>query len=218
MPSLCASCNGLASISVAHSPAHPTIVNASRYLTWHASAQSAFISHRTVPHRIEFNIHSLKLFISFLVSMLLAIWSSVQKCSTAIFATDEWIEVATGKRRAKKTSQWKCDGTKKRAGKKRSRLSTTYSSRSFLYLISCTQWIVWSIQTANKKEKRRHHRQWHRLFYSEATSTKWPHCWSVDNLLILTYGCNDVDFYRMINTMTIGTQSILPFLHRRRPN
>lgn len=106
----------------------------------------------------------------------------------------------------------------------KNRLSTTYSSRSFLYLISCIQWIVWSkiveasthpnSQQWSERKKRRQPSTLTSTSVCEATNAvKWPHCWSVDNLLILTYGCNDVDFYRMINTMTIGTLSNLSLYH-----
>lgn len=180
------------------------------HLTLSRCEQCAFISYCTASHRIEFNIHSLQLFVSIPVSALSPLWSSGQKCPSAIFA-NRWVN-RSGNRREKKT-EWKCDGTKK---KKKTVVNdvliTLVSLSNFLHTMNC-------LVHPNSQQKRKTTTPstMTSTFVFEVTSAQRLHCWSVDNLLILTYGCNDVDFYRKINTATIGTQSILPS-HRRRPN
>lgn len=155
------------------------------------------------------------------ISLYLSAFAT-RRAQVQFFSADEWIEVATGNSDKKRSEN--VMARRRRTTKKKNRLSTTYSSRSFLYLISCIQWIVWSkiVEASThpnsqqwserERKKRRQPSTLTSTFVFEATNAaEWPHCWSVDNLLILTYGCNDVDFYRMINTMTIGTLSILSF-------
>lgn len=87
-------------------------------------------------------------FILVCIALLSAFRSSSQKCPCTIFLS-RWVNRSgnwqPGKKNARK-SEWK----------KNARLSTTYSSRSFLYRISGIQWIVWtkcwSIQPTPREE------------------------------------------------------------------
>lgn len=99
----------------------------------------AFISYRI--HISPFAIHSFGGYSSLTApSLRQPFWSSDQKCPSAIFsAADEWMvsgQLATAENNKQKSDE--------RTERGETRLSTTYSSRSFLYLISCTQWIVWT--------------------------------------------------------------------------
>lgn len=140
---------------------HPAIVNASRYLTWRFSASSIhlisfrFVSYRIASYRIKFTIHSavhlvsqfphspLSASLSLSPSLRLPFcqfWSTGQQCPNAIFLGQR----VNGSRsvygkKEKMTKMWWNVKRKKKSGCQR----RTHHAR-FLYLISCTQWIVWT--------------------------------------------------------------------------
>lgn len=124
--------------------------------------------------------------------------------------TDEWTEVATDEK--KRQSENVMERRRRKKTVVNDVLITLVSLSNFLHTMNC-------LVHPNSQQKRKTTTPstMTSTFVFEVTSAQRLHCWSVDNLLILTYGCNDVDFYRKINTATIGTQSILPS-HRRRPN
>lgn len=139
-----------------HMRVHPAIVNASRYLTWRFSVRRIhLVSFHLVSHRVVSNSpYSFQLFLSFsmlsphththtVTPAVLVEWSKAPDCNFVPPGESEWKCVrrilAQKKKKTNDENVMERRGDEKKNGCQR----RTHRAR-FLYLISCTQWIVWT--------------------------------------------------------------------------